>query len=361
MLKKAITLITLISFIIYLYGCSHSLGIPKEQVEEYKDWEITGVTTIDGKHFKFEKFPQSQIEDSLLVGWVKESNEKKSYTMKERRIPISQIQTVYVEKIDVTNSCLAGFGITLGVLAIVFLIALATKESCPFIYSFDGEKYVFDGEPYGGAICPALERTDYCLLENLKPFNNQYLLQLTNEVDETQYTNEFKLWVVDYPNGIRIVPDINGKLFTISNPLVPYIATENGNDILKWIIEKDPLNWESNTSSIDPDGSNLRDTIYLAFPKPKEVDKVKLIVNGGTTLWGSQMLKRMTELRGDKVDQWYKALENPLIKSQLEIWNDREELYQLQVKVDSNNTWINKGEIWGGGPFITEDRVVCLT
>ena len=113
-------------------------------------------------------------------------------------------------------------------IAIVFLIALATKESCPFIYSFDGEKYVFDGEPYGGAICPALERTDYCLLENLKPFNNQYLLQLTNEVDETQYTNEFKLWVVDHPKGIRIVPDINGKLFTISNPLVPISQQKMG-------------------------------------------------------------------------------------------------------------------------------------
>ena len=72
------------------------------------------------------------------------------------------------------------------------------------------------------------------------------------------------------------------------------------------------------------------------------------------------MLKRMTELRGDKVDHWYKALENPLIKSQLEIWNDREELYQLQVKVNSGDRWINKGEIWGGGPFITEDRVVVL-
>ena len=53
-------------------------------------------------------------------------------------------------------------------------------------------------------------------------------------------------------------------------------------------------------------------------------------------------------------------MENPLVKSQLDYWNDREELYQLQVKVNSGNQWINKGEIWGGGPFITEDRIVLL-
>ena len=110
------------------------------------------------------------------------------------------------------RSCLAGIGIALGVVAVGGLIALATKESCPFVYSFDGENYVFDGEPYGGAICPALERTDYCLLENLKPFKNQYLLQLTNEVNETQYTNEFKLWVVDHPQDVSVIPDINGNL-----------------------------------------------------------------------------------------------------------------------------------------------------
>ena len=72
------------------------------------------------------------------------------------------------------------------------------------------------------------------------------------------------------------------------------------------------------------------------------------------------MLKKMTEIRGTQVDNWYKSLENPLIKSQLDYWNDREELYQLQVKVDTDSRWINKGEIWGGGPFITEDRVVTV-
>ncbi len=55
--------------------------------------------------------------------------------------------------------------LTLGVLA---GIAAATKSSYLFIYSWDGEKYVFDGEPYGGAIMPALARTVWSELKHLK-------------------------------------------------------------------------------------------------------------------------------------------------------------------------------------------------
>lgn len=361
MLKRTITIITLISFVFYLYGCSTTWEIPNDGKEEYKDYDIKSVVTVEGKAYEFissKNYNPAYISDSLVIGYVQEEKGNNLFSIRKIQIPISQVQTFYVDKFDFGKACFGSLLIVGGIVALAGVL----KESCPFIYSFDGEKYVFDGEPYGGAICLALERTDYCLLENLKPFNNQYLLQLTNEVDETQYTNEFKLWVVDHPDNVSIVPDVNGNLYTVKNPFAPLRASSSsGKDLLKWIEAKDLLLWESNISNINAnDDSNLRDTLYLTFPKPKEVNKVKLIVNGGTTLWGSQMLKRMTELRGEEVDQWYKALENPLVKSQLEIWNDREELYQLQVKVNSDDKWINKGEIWGGGPFITEDRVVLI-
>jgi len=350
--------VTLISFIFYLYGCYSSEEIKQEQIHKYKEYEIKSVVTIEGEVLEFVSSKTHQpayVTDSLIIGWIQK--EEYPITLKKIQIPISQVKMVSINKFNLGTTCFVPLLIVGGIVA----LAAALKESCPFIYSFDGEKYMFDGEPYGGAICPALERADYCLLENLKPSNNLYLLQLTNEVDETQYTNEFKLWVVDHLKNTSVVPDVAGNLFTVSNPLEPIAATENGDDMLKWIKTKDLLLWESNTSSINvSDDSNLRDTISLSFPKPTNTDRVKLVVNGGTTLWGSQMLKRMTEIRGEHVDQWFKSLENPIIKSQLEFWNDREELYQLQVKVNSNDKWINKGEIWGGGPFITEDRVVLL-
>ena len=92
---------------------------------------------------------------------------------------------------------------TVGAFVAFVAIALATKQSCPFIYSWNGSEYVFDAEPYGGAVTRGLERDDYSELENLRAENGLYRLMVTNEVPETQYTNLMELQVVDHPAATR--------------------------------------------------------------------------------------------------------------------------------------------------------------
>lgn len=124
MLKRAITIVTLIGFIFYLYGCSQSLEITKNQVEEYKDYEIKSIVTNEDTEYKFEKtdlYPEPEINDSLLFGWVKESFEKNVYTIKELKIPISQIRTLNVEKFDAEKTCLFSL-LSLGVIVVIGLI-----------------------------------------------------------------------------------------------------------------------------------------------------------------------------------------------------------------------------------------------
>jgi hypothetical protein len=72
------------------------------------------------------------------------------------------------------------------------------------------------------------------------------------------------------------------------------------------------------------------------------------------------MLKRMTELRGEEIPLWFNELKSPATRQMLDLWNKREELYHLQVKVRIGNEWITRGDIIGGGPFVTEDRIVPL-
>jgi hypothetical protein len=52
---------------------------------------------------------------------------------------------------------------------ILAILALIFKESCPFIYTHNGENYQFAGEIFSGAIQPGLERHDYLVLPELKP------------------------------------------------------------------------------------------------------------------------------------------------------------------------------------------------
>lgn len=355
MLRKIIATLTLAFFVVYLHGCYSNQVIPRDELLQHPEYQITSVVTEQGEVIEFDiEAGGASITNNEVAGVVKDGQSK--------HIPLSQVKMIYVRKIDPANTVLAVIGVSAFLAVVTALIIKATKESCPFVYSFDGKKYVFDGEPYGGATCVALQRTDLCKLEYLQPVGNEYRLKLTNEVDETQYTDEFRLLVVDHPAGVEVIPDANGNLYTVNSPQRPLEARDSrGRDLYHWVSEKDLLFWESDLLAEDPDNpSSLRDTLALTFPKPVPVQKAKLVVNISNTLWASQMLKRVTELRGKQVGQWYEELKTPAMQEQLSAWHQREEVFRLQVRVWANNAWVNRGEIIGGGPFVTEERIVPL-
>ncbi len=234
--------------------------------------------------------------------------------------------------------------------------------SCPFIYSFNGEQYEFDAQPYEGAICEGLKRTDLCKLEHLKPKENEYLIRVTNELEEIQYLDEFKLWIVDHPSDVQVFQDAELNIYTIDSPQKPLSAVdEHGQDLNLILSVKDSIHWESDLNSRDPrESDGLHDTIYVAFPKPIDASSVKLIVNCCNTPLASHLLWKLAELRGERLEEWYELWKYPDALKLLDIWNNREEIFQLQVFVFTNGSWNRRGEIAGGGIYIPEERVVPL-
>jgi hypothetical protein len=221
---------------------------------------------------------------------------------------------------------------------------------------------VFDGEPYGGSVCPALQRTDLCRLEHLRLHDGKYLLKLANMVDETQHTDEFKLMVADHPTGSMVVPDALGRMHTVSEPVGLLTACDgDGRDVSDWLSDSDRRVWESDILSKDPDTvADLRDTLFLTFPRPAGARRAKLVVNGCNSLWASQMLRRFLELQGNRVHSLYDRLETEETRGRLEAFFGREELFLLKVCVWEGDDWVERGAIVGGGPFISEDRVITL-
>lgn len=127
MLKKIISLVTLICFISYLYGCSSIEVIQlsnNSNFEDVKDSDIVSTVTKDNKIYEFETNgikPKPQIAESVLVGWAKGPEYKNEYRIKEVQIPISDIKALQVEVTDETKTLLLIGGV-IGVLAaIVFL------------------------------------------------------------------------------------------------------------------------------------------------------------------------------------------------------------------------------------------------
>jgi hypothetical protein len=354
--KRIIVTLTLVCFCVYLQGCYSKRLIPRQELEEHPDYRIMEVITVDGEVIEFETgdVMRAVVKDNQIEGLSKDGSYK--------WIPLSKVLIVYVRKFNRVSTTLLVIGISALVSVTVFIIAKATAQASPFAYSFDGEQYVLDGEPCGGAICKGPQRTDLWRLEHLRPVEERYHLRLTNEVNQTQYTHDFKLWVIDHPAGVDEIPDADGHLYTVDSLQKPLLAVHSrGEDWYRWLSGRDLLFWESDLLSKDANEvSDLRDTLLLAFPKPPNVQQAKLVVHGCTTTWGSHMLRRMAELRAGLVRQWYEAYRIPERQQQLEAWLDREDVYQLQIYVWTEKTWVRKGEIIGDGPFIAEERVVRL-
>jgi hypothetical protein len=355
MLSKIITWCTLAAFVTTLSSCYTDETVSSEQFKETGE-TIASVITNEGELLSFVLTGRYRavVRDSTVTGRLVDGTEV--------ALPLSRIRHLVVQRFDATKTILTVVLVSAGTVLAIALIAAAVKESCPFIYSRDGDRYVFDGEPYGGAICEALKRTDFTRLEHLKPVDGTYQLRLTNEVPESQYTDELTLWVADHDPAVRIVLDDSGRAHTIGAPLPPVSVTdEHGADQLKWVTATDFLAWETDLRTIDPDSTaGLRDTLRVAFVRQAGSTQAKLVTHLGTTLWGSQMLRRMTELRGDQYRAWYEQLRSPMALAMLQAWSLREELYVLKVRVQTARGWECRGLIPGGGPFMTEERATVL-
>jgi hypothetical protein len=310
---------------------------------------IVGATTKDGREFTFD-----------VPGYVRGDTVFATQNGKPVSLPLDQVQRLWIRKSDAAMNAVAGLGILVGVVGLIAVVALATKESCPFVYSWDGTRYVFDAEPYGGAISRGLERDDYARLENLRPEKGLYKLLVTNEVNETQMTNMMELWVIDHPPGARVLPDLTGGLHLVSRPIPPVNARDQrGRDLLSWLKATDRTIWES-LAVADPDGG-LRDEIVLTFPKPRGMNSGRLVTNVATGIWGSHMIRAMLQLRGRDVGSWYARIDGGThSRDSLLAWDLREELYHLRIDVQEPDGWRTRGILPGGGPFIAEDRVVPL-
>lgn len=365
MIRKMLVIVTLASFLLFEYGCTSLYPIPRAEMKGPMKEKIVKAVMSDGLVYEF---PETVTDITMKSAWGSGAYIAGDTLVGVAQngtivhLPVNDISMVFVKRTNTAKTILSIIGVSAFIVVAAVAIIIATKESCPFIYSYDGAKYVFDGEPYGGSICEALERTDYCRLDHLKAVDGQYLLKLTNEVNETQYTDEFKLWVIDTPEDVRPVPDAVGNIHTIAQPLAPSSATDrHGNDISRWVNNNDDLFWEHDIRAYDSSTtSSLRDTVILRFPCPDHPPRGKLIVNVSNTLWASQMLRRDLELWGMNVRDWYAQLKNPSMRLLFDAWHKREEVFHLQVRVKTEDEWVTRGEILGGGPFATEERIVPL-
>ncbi len=370
--RRAFWILSLSVFVFMSSGCTNvykrtvtaELDRDNTNILKDKGQRIVGYSRSDGSYHEFKGYVAIAGPDSL--SFLKPGDTDDYWGNPNKFVNVETIHRNDVMELNVAESSGVVEGLLVGCLVILVIaaVALATKESCPFIYSYDGEKYTFDGEPYGGATMSSLQRTDYSELEHLRAVDGQYRLMLTNEVDETQHTDSLNLVVVDHPRQTTPVMDMTGQVHCFEN-LTGLVAAhdEDGTDLLPLLREKDLSNWNPDLERFAAMDSlpDTRNHITLEFPRPAGADSLYLVTNVGTGQWGSHMIRVMLGMRGNSVDEFYTAInQSPEYQRQLRAWNEREELFLLGVEVQVDDHWETRTALHGGGPFVMESRALPL-
>jgi hypothetical protein len=237
-------------------------------------------------------------------------------------------------------------------------VSSESYESCPFIYTYDGSCYILEAEPYGGAVCRGLARTEWIPLEWLTEVDCEYRLLVSNELTETEYIDEISLIAIDHAPGIRIIPDASGRLHTVKDLLPPLSAfSKSGRSLLPELHSRDFSFWENGFKDLETNGTSLREEIILTFPKPEEAREAKLIADAWTTLEGSAIAKDFLEIRGTESAAFLEEVDDrgPAFFKLMQ-WHNREELYLIHLEVDTPSGWEKRSVIYGGGPFVQKEK-----
>jgi len=170
--------------------------------------------------------------------------------------------------------------------------------SCPFLYSYNGEAYVFVADLYNRGILavPGFrpQPEDYAKIEadQLGLNNGSYSLQIDQEYDEISYLDKVALIAVDHSPDFRIFQSLLkadlGRIYTVGNVLITptSVVDENDRDVLQKIAEKDGVYTGGALSELK--------ILDLNLGNLSDAKQVKLVISAYTN-WDNEVVPKNDE------------------------------------------------------------------
>ncbi len=275
-------------------------------------------------------------------------------------IPIVGIHKIEIYDKDIGTTIVSHIGtimlVAASLAAVLAILILLFKSSCPFIYIYDGNAYHFSGELYGGAIYSSLERDDYLPLPSFKAVNNEYQLKISNELLEKQYTNLAQLVLIEHPDSCSVLVDKTGNIQTFCQPVSPYKAvSDNHTDYTSVVLAKDHNACLFNESNKN---DNMLCKLLLSFKKPADAKTGKLILNAKNSLWLDYIYGKFNEQFGTYYNEFAKKQKKvPAEKNKQ--WS-LEQGIPLAVYVEKENGWVMVDYFNVMGPLASRDIVMPI-
>jgi len=245
-------------------------------------------------------------------------------------------------------------GILLGTTVLLVALIAALKSSCPFVYTYNGQEYVFTGEIYGGAIFKPLERDDYMPLGTIENSDN-FRLRLSNELMERQYTDVANLIVQETNENETPYIDSKGEIHIVKNHQSPLTCKLNSNyDHINSILKKDMVQCSFDATG----GSDNFNEMVLEFEKPEAAENAVLILNAKNSYFLDYTFGEFTKLFGDRYNDFVED-QRTRDKDSLINWGINQGL-PLEVSVFENGKWTTLEYIPTVGPLAGRDLCIPI-
>ncbi len=277
--------------------------------------------------------PDTSIRDGHYVLNIKDVQKMEVLEKDKNRTTVSYI--------------VGGTAIVVGSVAVVTAIVAALKSSCPFVSGYTDEGFVLQGEIFSGAIFPQLERDDYLPL-HLKPDEHGMVkVQISNDLQEVQYTNLAKLKVITHSTGSEIILDGKGNYYLANDPQKPVSATGgNGIDMIEYLSGKTDLKFAQMADSSDANGQSF---IELVFNKPANKTDGRLLLSIKNSYFLDLLYGELIKGFGTYYPQ-YVAQQKKKTREELMHWLKTQHV-PLLVEVESEEGWEEIGSINSVGPL----------
>ncbi|MEN8201971.1 MAG: hypothetical protein ABFS28_05195 [Bacteroidota bacterium] len=263
---------------------------------------------------------------------------------------------VDVYKHDAVTTFIASLLGILWIPALIFLLLVASGNSCPFIYVYNGADFEFVGEIYGGAIYPPLERHDYLQLADLAEDDGVYRLKISNQLKEVQHTNLMELMVFDHPAEVDVLVDKYGQAHIVQqvDPPVSALSLE-GMDVLPLVEQEDSLVYAGRDPSKNPP---LLDGMILTFERPENMDQAKLVIEARNSFWLDFVHQNFMDMLGSSYNLWLKGQKNGT-KEDMTDWSLSQNI-PLSVYLQKEGEWVFQDFYHTIGPLAGKKDILVL-
>lgn len=273
-------------------------------------------------------------------------------------LPLDSIQKIEVVEHDkgrtTVSYILGGLGYALGTMAVTAVIIALTKSSCPFVSVYDGQQYVVQGELFGGAIYPSLERDDYLPLR-AHPLEGTIRVRISNELQEKQFTDFADLLVITHAEGVRAMADQQGKIYTVGALQAPERALLNSHlDMTPALQSTDKWLCLFN----DTTAKDHINELVLRFDKPAGAQSAKLVLQVKNSYWFDYLYGEFTGAFGSYYPHWIKK-QKKVPAAELDQWS-REQHIPLQVSLKTAGGWKEVEQLKTIGPLTNRELLVPL-